>query len=125
MLKGWFSRGDIDGFFGLFVDNLLQLMLIAVFCNRFCGMPAAWCTAQIFPAPLFPSCSATFSMRGEPENWQCARAARTLPPCPTDHGWLNAMVNMFKPFFHGEVRLFKLAELPAAKDWITKAREGA
>jgi len=32
---------------------------------------------------------------------------------------------MFKPFFHGEVRLFRLAELPAAKDWITKAPEGA
>ena len=43
----------------------------------------------------------------------------------TDHGLLNALVNMFKPFFHGEVRLFKLAELPAAKDWITKAPEGA
>ncbi len=43
----------------------------------------------------------------------------------TDHGWLNALVNMFKPFFRGEVRLFRLAELPAAKDWITKAREGA
>jgi hypothetical protein len=43
----------------------------------------------------------------------------------TDHGLLNALVNMFKPFFHGEVRLFRLAELPAAKDWITKAPEGA
>jgi hypothetical protein len=42
-----------------------------------------------------------------------------------DHGLLNALVNMFKPFFHGEVRLFGLAELPAAKDWITKAPEGA
>src|SRR5208283_2137011 len=30
-------RGDIDGFFGLFVDNLLQLMLIAVLCGKVCG----------------------------------------------------------------------------------------
>ena len=37
----------------------------------------------------------------------------------TDHAWLSAMVNMFKPFFHGEVRLFGLSELPAAKDWIS------
>jgi hypothetical protein len=36
----------------------------------------------------------------------------------TDHAWINASVNMFKPFFPGEVRLFKLAELPAAKEWI-------
>jgi hypothetical protein len=41
----------------------------------------------------------------------------------TDHAWLSAMVNMFKPFFHGDVRLFKVAALPAAKDWITGTRE--
>ncbi len=35
------------------------------------------------------------------------------------------MVNMFKPFFHGDVRLFSLAALPAAKDWITGAPERA
>jgi hypothetical protein len=27
MTIGWFVRGDIDGFFGLFVDNLLQRIL--------------------------------------------------------------------------------------------------
>jgi hypothetical protein len=37
----------------------------------------------------------------------------------TDHAWLSGMVSMFKPFFHGEVRLFTLADLPAAKDWIS------
>ena len=36
----------------------------------------------------------------------------------SDHAWLNATLNMFKPFFHGDIRLFSLAELPAAKDWI-------
>ena len=37
MKVGWFVQGDIDGFFGLFVDNLLQLMLIAVLCGDVCG----------------------------------------------------------------------------------------
>jgi hypothetical protein len=41
----------------------------------------------------------------------------------TDHGWLSAVVNMFKPFFHGEVRVFRVAGLPAAKDWITGTPE--
>lgn len=41
----------------------------------------------------------------------------------TDHAWLNITVNMFKPFFHGDIRLFRLAELPAAKDWIKGTRE--
>ena len=45
----WFSRGDVDGFFGLFVDNLLQLMLIAVFCTQLCGMPGSLVYARILP----------------------------------------------------------------------------
>jgi hypothetical protein len=32
------------------------------------------------------------------------------------------MVAMFRPFFHGEVRLFALAELSAAKKWISEAK---
>ena len=38
----------------------------------------------------------------------------------TDHEWINGSVSMFKPFFPCEVRLFKVAELPAAKDWIAR-----
>ena len=43
----------------------------------------------------------------------------------TDHAWMRAMVSMFKPFFHGNIRLFGLAELPAAKDWIASAKNVA
>jgi hypothetical protein len=43
----------------------------------------------------------------------------------TDHAWLSATVNMFRPFFHGEVRLFGLTDLPAAKDWIARTPSGA
>ena len=35
----WFVRGDLDGFFGLFIDNLLQLMIIAVLCRTVCNLP--------------------------------------------------------------------------------------
>jgi AGZA family xanthine/uracil permease-like MFS transporter len=49
MTYGWFVRGDIDGFFGLFVDNLLQLMLIAVLCTQVCGMPDALVYGRIMP----------------------------------------------------------------------------
>jgi hypothetical protein len=41
----------------------------------------------------------------------------------TDHTWMRAMIHMFKPFFHGEVRLFELSGLTAAKDWISAATE--
>jgi adenine/guanine/hypoxanthine permease len=49
MKVGWFVRGDIDGFFGLFVDNLLQLMLIAVLCGNVCGMPPELVYGRIMP----------------------------------------------------------------------------
>lgn len=49
MKTGWFVRGDIDGFFGLFVDNLLQLMLIAVLCGQVCGMPPELVYGRILP----------------------------------------------------------------------------
>ena len=48
--KGWFVKGDIDGFFGLFIDNLLQLMLIAVLCPALCGFPTDLIYKKILPA---------------------------------------------------------------------------
>ncbi len=34
----WFVRRDLDGFFGLFIDNLVQLLLIVALCGLLCGM---------------------------------------------------------------------------------------
>ncbi len=45
----WFTRGDLDGFFGLFIDNLLQLMLIGFLCKALCGFPADFVTGQVLP----------------------------------------------------------------------------
>jgi AGZA family xanthine/uracil permease-like MFS transporter len=45
----WFVRGDLDGFFGLFMDNLLQLMLIGGLCKFFCGFSTDFITGQILP----------------------------------------------------------------------------
>ena len=35
-----FVKRDLDGFFGLFIDNLVQLLLIVVLCGAFCGIPS-------------------------------------------------------------------------------------
>lgn len=43
----------------------------------------------------------------------------------TDHLWIRAMATMFRPFFHGQVRLFGSAELVAAKDWIVSAKQAS
>ncbi|MBV9947816.1 MAG: NCS2 family permease [Myxococcales bacterium] len=44
-----FARGDIDGFFGLFVDNLLQLMLAVVLSGSVCGQPASLIVGRVLP----------------------------------------------------------------------------
>ena len=44
-----FVKGDLDGFFGLFIDNLLQLMVIAVLCQAVCGFPPELIYARILP----------------------------------------------------------------------------
>jgi AGZA family xanthine/uracil permease-like MFS transporter len=44
-----FVRGDIDGFFGLFVDNLLQLLLILSFCPLVCGFPVEFVVGTVLP----------------------------------------------------------------------------
>ncbi len=49
MQPRWFVHGDIDGFFGLFIDNLLKLMLIAVLCRVVCGFPPELITGRILP----------------------------------------------------------------------------
>lgn len=36
----------------------------------------------------------------------------------SDVAWLRAAVSMFKPFFRGEVGLFRVSELAEAKEWI-------
>jgi hypothetical protein len=40
-----------------------------------------------------------------------------------DHAWVRAAVTMFRPFLPAEVRLFKNAELAAAKQWISSEKK--
>ena len=46
----WFVRGDLDGFFGLALDNLVQLLLIDALCRGLLGFPAALVHGRILPA---------------------------------------------------------------------------
>lgn len=45
----WFVRGDIDGFFGLLVDNLIQILLIVGLCQGVLGFSAELIFARILP----------------------------------------------------------------------------
>ena len=45
----WIVRGDIDGFFGLALDNLVQLLLIDALCRFALGFPAELVYGRILP----------------------------------------------------------------------------
>jgi len=45
----YFVRGDLDGFFGLALDNLVQLMLIVGLCQVVLGFPPELLYGQILP----------------------------------------------------------------------------
>jgi AGZA family xanthine/uracil permease-like MFS transporter len=49
----WWVAGDFDGFFALFLDNLLLLMLIAALCPTVCGLPLSLVFGRILPGAAF------------------------------------------------------------------------
>lgn len=45
----WWTRGDLDGFFGLMVDNLVQVLTIVFLCTAVCGLPPVLVYERILP----------------------------------------------------------------------------
>lgn len=45
----WLSRGDVDGFFGLALDNLVQLLLIDALCRHVLGFDDALLYGRVMP----------------------------------------------------------------------------
>ncbi len=45
----WFVRGDIDGLFGLAIDNLIQLLVIVALCRSVLGFPDSLIIGTILP----------------------------------------------------------------------------
>jgi AGZA family xanthine/uracil permease-like MFS transporter len=68
----WFVRGDIDGFFGLAVDNLVQLLLIDALCRLVLGFPDALLYGQVLPGAAVSLLVGNFYYA-----WQARRLART------------------------------------------------
>jgi len=45
----WFVRKDLDGFFGLMIDNLIQLILIVTLCRELIHLPDSYIFGRILP----------------------------------------------------------------------------
>ena len=73
----WFVRGDIDGFFGLALDNLVQLLVIAALCRTVLGFPEALVYGRILPG------AAVSLLVGQPVLRLAGDAARAVAPAAT------------------------------------------
>ena len=50
MKARWFVPGDLDGFFGLALDNLIQLLVVVALCRQVLGFPDDLLFGQVLPA---------------------------------------------------------------------------
>ena len=69
----WFVRRDLDGFFGLFVDNLVQLLLIVALCGGLCGMTGS--AAYLLYARILPGAAVSILAGNLFYAWQARRLA--------------------------------------------------
>ncbi|WP_206028555.1 NCS2 family permease [Thalassoroseus pseudoceratinae] len=67
-----FVKGDLDGFFGLFIDNLVQLLLIVALCN-ICGIPA---DSPLLLEAIFPGVAVSLLLGNVFYAWQARRLAK-------------------------------------------------
>lgn len=49
----WFVAGDIDGFFGLMVDNLIQILVLLQLTKFVCGFPDEFILSTVLPGAAF------------------------------------------------------------------------
>ncbi|HWP24100.1 MAG TPA: NCS2 family permease [Candidatus Binatia bacterium] len=67
----WFVRKDLDGFFGLMIDNLIQLILIVVLCRDLMRLPDEYIFGRILPGAAISILVGNFFYA-----WQARRLAR-------------------------------------------------
>ena len=67
----WFVRKDLDGFFGLMIDNLIQLILIVTLCRELIHLPDSYIFGKILPGAAVSILAGNFFYA-----WQARRLAR-------------------------------------------------
>jgi AGZA family xanthine/uracil permease-like MFS transporter len=69
-----FVRRDLDGFFGLFIDNLVQLLLILLLCSTQCGMSGE--NAFLLTQHILPGAAVSILIGNIFYAWQAHRLAK-------------------------------------------------
>ncbi|NOS99277.1 MAG: NCS2 family permease [Phycisphaerales bacterium] len=68
-----FVKHDLDGFFGLFIDNLVQLLLIVALCGGMCGMTGEH--ARLIHERILPGAAVSILLGNLFYAWQAHRVA--------------------------------------------------
>jgi AGZA family xanthine/uracil permease-like MFS transporter len=72
----WFVRKDIDGFFGLMIDNLIQLILIVSLCRELIHLPDEYVFGRILPGAAISIWWAIFFTPGRRAGWHARPVVR-------------------------------------------------
>ncbi len=67
----WFVHKDLDGFFGLMIDNVIQLILIVSLCRELIHLPDSYIFGRILPGAAISILVGNFFY-----SWQARRLAR-------------------------------------------------
>jgi adenine/guanine/hypoxanthine permease len=67
----WFVRSDVDGFFGLALDNLVQLLLIDALCQGVLGFPK-----ELVYGHILPGAAVSLLVGNLYYSWQAVRLGR-------------------------------------------------
>lgn len=70
-----FVKHDLDGFFGLFIDNLVQLLLIVGLCSQLCGMDSAEGSRLLYQM-ILPGAAVSILIGNIAYAWQAHRLAK-------------------------------------------------
>lgn len=71
-----FVKRDLDGFFGLFIDNLVQLLLIPALCTGLCGMTGE--DSRFIYKYMIPGAAVSLLIGNVFYAWQAHRLAKRL-----------------------------------------------
>ena len=92
----WIVRGDVDGFFGLALDNLVQLLLIDTLCRGVLGFPPELVYGRVLPAAAISILvgNVAYSHPGASGSRR-ARAAAMSARCPYGINTVSLFAHVF------------------------------
>src|SRR5499425_2155767 len=77
-----FMQGDVDGFFGLAIDNLIQFLLILGLCTQVVGFPIRLVLETILPGAALSIVAGNFFYSWQSQRLSAATGRRDVTALP-------------------------------------------